>query len=115
MFKKQNNITFNNSGGFFNFVIKATLYCLFILYLLYHIFSGEYGLYSYLDINNEIIKKQNKLNQVKYEYNIKKEKINRLKIDNLDLDLFEEELKKNTGLVSNNEIMIFINELDKIK
>lgn len=84
-----------------------------IYYLCYHIFSGSYGIMSYNDIQNELEKKkieyQDSLNEMSKIQN----KIDRLKLDNLDLDLFEEEFKKNTGFVSENEIVIFITEENK--
>lgn len=62
---------------------------------------------SYATIQNDLVHKkieyQNALNEIDKIQN----KINRLKLNNLDLDLFEEEFKKNTGFVSENEIVIF--------
>ena len=71
---------------------------------------------SYTKIQNELANKkieyQNSLNDISKIQN----KIDRLKLDNLDLDLFEEEFKKNTGFVSENEIVIFTNnDSDNIK
>lgn len=81
-----------------------------ICYIGYHIFNGEYGIMSYTSIKKELFHKQieyqNSLNETTKIQN----KINGLKIDNLDLDLFEEEFKKNTGFISKNEIVIFIDK-----
>ena len=98
------------------FFLKTTCLCCIILYLCYHIFSGNYGMMSYTKIQNELANKkieyQNSLNDISKIQN----KIDRLKLDNLDLDLFEEEFKKNTGFVSENEIVIFTNnDSDNIK
>jgi cell division protein FtsB len=68
---------------------------------------------SYKNIQSELERKkieyQDSLNDTAKIQN----KIDRLKFDNLDLDLFEEEFKKNTGFVSENEIVIFITDEDK--
>lgn len=88
--------------------LKTVCLCCIVFYLCYHIFSGNYGIMSYAKIQNELIHKkieyQNALNEIEKIQN----KISRLKLANLDLDLFEEEFKKNTGYVSENEIVIFM-------
>lgn len=99
----------------FKFIIKIIFHILLVIYLVYHIFSGEYGIYSYLNINTTLIHKKNKLSEVQDSVDKQQDKINRLKTNNLDLDLFEEELKKNTGLISKDEIIIFTNDLEKVK
>ena len=92
---------------FLKIFLKTTYLCCIIFYLCYHIFSGKYGMMSYTTIQNDLVHKkieyQNALNEIDKIQN----KINRLKLNNLDLDLFEEEFKKNTGFVSENEIVIF--------
>ena len=79
-----------------------------ICYISFHIFSGDYGVMSYMNIKKELIHKkieyQNSLNETIKIQN----KINGLKTDSLDLDLFEEEFKKNTGFISKNEIVVFV-------
>ena len=59
-----------------------------IYYLCYHIFSGSYGIMSYQNIQDELEKKKIEYQEFLNDMDKIQNKINRLKLDNLDLDLF---------------------------
>lgn len=95
----------------FGLILKIIFYFLLSGYFLYHIVSGEYGIYSYKYVNKILVKENNALNKKKNEVERRKNKIERLKNDNVDLDLLDEELKKNVGIVDKNEIILFSEDI----
>ena len=83
-------------------------FCLFLLliYFIYHIFNGKYGIYSYINLKQQLQEKKTKLYEINNKNEIVKSKINNLKNDNLDVDLFEEELKSKLNFSFDKEIII---------
>ncbi len=83
-------------------------FCLFLLlvYFIYHIFNGKYGIYSYINLKQQLQEKKTKLYEINNKSEIVKSKINNLKNDNLDVDLFEEELKNKLNFSFEKEIII---------
>jgi cell division protein FtsB len=84
------------------------------VYFAYHTFGGKYGILSHKNVNETLLKQKNRLNTIKYEVEKQKNKIDRLKNSNLDLDLLEEELKKSVGIADKNEIILLTDDLKKI-
>lgn len=95
-------------------ILKIFFYIFLIIYFVYHILNGKYGILSYKNANETLLKQNNILNKKKYEIEKKQNKINRLKSDSIDLDLLEEELKKNIGIIDKNEIVLFNDDFKKI-
>lgn len=83
-------------------------FCLFLLliYFIYHIFNGKYGIYSYINLKQQLQEKKTKLYEINNKNEVVKSKINNLKNDNLDVDLFEEELKNKLNFSFDKEIII---------
>lgn len=83
-------------------------FCLFLLliYFIYHIFNGKYGVYSYINLKQQLQEKKTKLYEINNKNEVVKSKINNLKNDNLDVDLFEEELKSKLNFSFDKEIII---------
>ncbi len=100
-----------------NFLSRNLLVCFLLIlvniYLLYHIFSGDYGIMSYVQIKNEEIQKKIDLQRATYDIAAKKNKIRGLKASTLDPDLLEEELKRKLGYGAPNEIVVFIEDSKK--
>ena len=88
------------------YIVK--FFCLFLLlvYFIYHIFNGKYGIYSYINLKQQLQEKKTKLYEINNKNEIVKSKINNLKNDNLDVDLFEEELKSKLNFSFDKEIII---------
>lgn len=95
-------------------ILKITFYSFMIMYLTYHIFGGKYGILSYNDINNTLIEKRNTLKKKQQEVDKEKNKIERLSLENIDMDLLDEKLKENVGIVDSNEIVIFAKDIKDI-
>lgn len=95
-------------------IVLSILFNLFLsLYAIYHIINGKYGLFGYKNINNFLEKQKFVLNKSKIDLKRKQNKIDRLRSNNLDLDLFEEEIKKNVGIVDDKEIIFFTDDIIK--
>lgn len=100
---------------YFNIFCKISFYFLLNIYFIYHILNGEYGVFSYKYINKDLIREESILDKKKLEIEKKQNKINRLKSNNIDLDLLDEELKKNVGIIDKNEIILFTDDLKDIE
>ena len=103
----------HNKDTYGRLIFITVFLILSIYYMVYHILYSKYNILSYKNY-------EKLLNQSKDEYqkqiikNSKIEnKIKRLQKDNLDLDLLEEEIKKNIGVSHKNEIVIFEKDLNK--
>lgn len=94
-----------NGKGFLLFNIVSMLF--FSFYLSYHIFFNGYNSLLYNRIENIELNKNIELQRLQIELQNKKNKVDRLKTDNLDLDLFEEEFRKNFSFIHENEIVVF--------
>ena len=88
------------------YIVK--FFCLFLLlvYFIYHIFNGKYGIYSYINLKQQLQEKKTKLYEINNKNKVVKSKINNLKNDNLDVDLLEEELKSKLNFSFDKEIII---------
>ena len=86
----------------------VNFFCLFLLlvYFIYHIFNGKYGIHSYINLKQQLQEKKTKLYEINNKNKVVKSKINNLKNDNLDVDLLEEELKNKLNFSFDKEIII---------
>ncbi len=91
------------------FVVYFTFFTL-IIYFISCIIFGQKGLITYFalreEINNRDIIKQELINEV----NAKKNKVDGMNVESLDLDLLDEEARKNLGHSNKNEVVIYKNE-----
>ena len=87
---------------FFSFIFVFFLF----LYLMYFLINGQRGVISYFKLKkiNTIYSKE--LNNLEYQNIALEDKIRRLQPNTLDLDYLEERLRKNIGLLKNNEITV---------
>ena len=92
-------------------IFVVILLLLAILYVIYHIYSGKFNFKNYLNKGNITEEKKAELNDITKEKEFLQNKVNQLKDDNIDSDLLDEELKKNTSYTKNNEIIIYTNSL----
>ena len=67
------------------YIVK--FFCLFLLlvYFIYHIFNGKYGIYSYINLKQQLQEKKTKLYEINNKNKVVKSKINNLKNDNLNI------------------------------
>ena len=78
-----------------------------VSYTLYHCYNGNYGLKNYMNKQDIINKKNIIIKESQKELADIKNKINKLQDTNLDSDLLDEEIRKNTGYLKQNEIVIY--------
>lgn len=87
-------------------IIKIGFNVLLALYLIHHTLGGNYGLFSHGRMNTTLFLGKNSLKNMENEADRKKNRIEGLKKSNLDMDLFEEEVRRNVGIIDDNEIVI---------
>ena len=91
---------------FFLFVISLFIF----IYLLYFLINGPRGIISYYKLknyNNDTTKILLDLNSTNDSL---LDNIGRLQINTLDLDFLDEKLRKTTGLVRKNEVIIVFDQ-----
>ena len=79
-----------------------------LLYLIYFLINGQRGLIGYMKLKNLNYKYSYELDYFKSKNDELIDHIARLQPNTLDLDYLEEKLRKNTGYIKNNEIVIII-------
>ena len=95
---------------------KIILYLSFLLtffifiYLAYFLINGQRGLLKYFYLNNQAIKYNQTLANLKAENSYYTDRIKRLKTNTLDLDYLDEQAKKKLGLIDKNEIVIILDK-----
>ena len=95
---------------------KIILYLSFLItffifiYLLYFLINGQRGLLKYFYLNNQAIKYNQTLVNLKAENNYYIDRIKRLKPNTVDLDFLDEQARKKLGLIDKNEIVIILDK-----
>lgn len=95
-------------------LLKILFYLFLVMYFGYHILTGKYGILSYRDAGRTLIEKQNTLHKKEEYISKQKNKIERLNVKNIDMDLLDEKLRENVGLSDKNEIILFTKDLKNI-
>ncbi|WP_455477356.1 FtsB family cell division protein [Bartonella sp. B41] len=83
-------------------------------YFSYHIYHGEYGLYSRSKVNQHIIELEEELHKVEVERLFIEKRISLLRDGNVEKDMLDEYVRKNLNFSKPNELTILI-PLDDIK
>ena len=83
---------------------------LLLLYLFYFLINGERGMISFYKIKNQQIELQNELKKIKSKNNLLVDKVKRLKINTIDLDYLDEQIRLNTGYISENELAVSLED-----
>lgn len=94
-------------------IFKIIFIILLIFYVIYHIYSGNYGFKSYITKQERLTQKNLELIKIEKEIATQKHKIENLQDNNLDSDLLDEEIRKDTGYAKKNEIIMYSDELNK--
>jgi len=94
-------------------ILSSFLFLFLIFYTIYHICSGNYTITNYSSKQKLIESKNVALLNSKKELDSIKNKIDNLQDSNLDADLLDEEIRKNTGYAKKNEIIIYSDDLEK--
>ncbi len=102
-------------NNYFHFqkVLSIILTILLLSYISYHLYNGHYGFKSYITKQHRLNQKNVELKKIENDVLGIKNKIENLQDNNLDSDLLDEEIRKNTGYAKQNEIIIYSNDLEK--
>ncbi len=95
----------------FRTIINILLIILALLYVTYHLYHGNYGFKNYINKQNIVNQKHINSKKIEKEISSMQNKISKLQDNNLDSDLLDEEIRKNTGYAKKNEIIIYSSEL----
>lgn len=77
-------------------------------YFVFHIFSGARGIVSWTKLSKEVIALEKELQDLREENQFLENKISRLRSDNLDLDLLEEQAQSILGFAYENDLIILL-------
>ncbi|WP_455475596.1 FtsB family cell division protein [Bartonella sp. B17] len=75
-------------------------------YFSYHIYHGEYGLYSRSEINQHIIELEEELHKVETERMFMERRISLLRDGHIEKDMLDEYIRKNLNFSKPNELTI---------
>tara|TARA_Y100000590_G_scaffold123328_1_gene141199 strand:+ start:1381 stop:1692 length:312 start_codon:yes stop_codon:yes gene_type:complete len=81
---------------------------LLFLYLLYFLINGQRGIISYFKIKNQQLIYKKDLDNLMEKNQYFVDRVKRLKSNTLDLDFLDEKFRSKTGLISEDEIVIFL-------
>ena len=80
------------------------------LYLIYFLINPEKGIISYYKLKNQQLIFKTQLNELKIKNDLFIDKTSRLQPNTIDLDYLEEQLRLKTGYITENEILIALEE-----
>ncbi|WP_455478551.1 FtsB family cell division protein [Bartonella sp. B10] len=83
-------------------------------YFTYHVFHGEYGLYSCNEVNKHIAELEGELHNVKAERIFIEKRISLLRDGHIEKDMLDEYVRRNLNFSMPNELTILI-PFDDIK
>ena len=83
---------------------------LIFLYLIYFLIDPENGIISYYKLKNKQLIYKTQLNELKIKNDLFIDRTARLQPNTIDLDYLEEQLRLKTGYITENEILIAVEE-----
>lgn len=95
-------------------IFWIVLFSALILYFLYHIMMGRYGLVSYIQSQKNLVKKKKAIEQIEKDMSFIQNKIDRMSDNSVDPDILDEEAKNKLGYAKENEIVIYTKDLEKL-
>lgn len=98
----------------FRKICLILLLCLAIGYMTFHFFHGRYTLANYLALRSEVKTYGIELQNTQKRLELLQSKIEKMQDENIDSDLFDEQLRQKTGYIKPNEIVIYSRDLEKI-
>jgi cell division protein FtsB len=93
------------------FIATAITIAVVLYFIFYALFGGK-GLVQYFQIKNELQEKELVKEGLENKMENKQNMVNGMSVDSLDLDLLDEEARKNLGYAGKEEIVIY-DEKDK--
>ncbi len=95
---------FSLNKNVFIFIVVA---CCLSLYFCYYSFFGEKGFLVYLKINQELQNREIIKTQLEEKMQTQKNLVKGMSLESLDLDLLDEEARRNLGYAGKEEIVIY--------
>ena len=83
---------------------------LIFLYLVYFLIDPEKGIISYYKLKNKQLIYKTEVNELKIKNGLFIDRTTRLQPNTIDLDYLEEQLRLKTGYITENEILITVEE-----
>ncbi|BAG40847.1 FtsB family cell division protein [Orientia tsutsugamushi] len=81
-----------------------------LIYFAFHAVYGNRGLISYIEFNNNVDQSLKKLYKLKAERLELEQRVNLLRLQSLDLDMLDEQVRKKLGLAHSNEKIFSVNK-----
>jgi len=85
-----------------------------VLYFIYYTLFGNKGVIQYFRLTKELAKKERVKKELENKMENKQHLINGMGTESLDLDLLDEEARKNLGYANKDEIVIY-NQQNEVK
>lgn len=90
------------------FIASNIVWIFVACYFIYHIFTGARGAISWTILSKEVAQLEEELKNIKNENAFLENKINRLRENNLDLDLLEEQARTILGFAGKSDVIILL-------
>ena len=90
--------------------LSLVIVFLIFLYLSYFLINPEKGIISYYKLINQQFIYKTQLNELRIKNDLLFDRTKRLQPNTIDLDYLEEQLRLKTGYISENELLIIIEE-----
>lgn len=87
-----------------------TILFLITIYFIFHSFSGDRGVFAYMKLSSKLKEQTTTLNELLSERDALQRKVDLLHPKNLDLDLLDEIARRDLGLISQTEKVMYLNE-----
>jgi cell division protein FtsB len=92
------------------FIAFALIFYFFIITIF-----GQKGLFEYFSLKNQIENKELIKEDLMNKMDVKKNMVEGMNTNSLDVDLLDEQARKNLGYVGKNEVVIYKDEADSTK
>lgn len=84
-----------------------------LIYFLFYTIFGSKGIVSYFALKNELQNKELIKNELQNKLQNKQNLVDGMSLKSLDIDLLDEQARKNLGYASKGELVIYEEETDK--
>lgn len=96
----------SGSGISAKFLLLSAIYALSCVYLVYHTFNGDRGLYALLKENRKLEVIGEELNKVRTQRANLEHDAKLLRSESLDLDMLDEQVRANLGVAGQDEVLV---------
>ncbi len=94
------------SGFNAKFLLLSAIYALSFVYIVYHTFNGDRGLYALLKENRKLEVISEELEKVRVQRGNLEHDAKLLRSESLDLDMLDEQVRTNLGVAGQDEVLV---------